>query len=156
MSTNPGGKPPASSILIVAAWWIVAVLLCSGAFFGTVAFENRALSRAIDQALAKAGDSRRVSAPAPLWGPEGVAGIAGRRFILKGNAGTAIVFSLNGGGVSASYVALHKSGKGVVLVLPLGSGAEDVSDRLPAGLKEKRIARIAAAEDAISSKVVKK
>ena len=70
MSTNPGGKPPASSILIVAAWWIVAVLLCSGAFFVTVAFENRALSRAIDQALAKAGDSRRVSAPAPTNTPE--------------------------------------------------------------------------------------
>ncbi len=156
MSTNSGGNPPASSILVAAAWWVVACLICSGAFLGTLALENRALSRAIDQALAKAGDSRRVSAPAPLWGPEGAAGIAGRRFILKGNAGTAIVFSLNGGGVSASYVALHKSGKGVGLVLPLGAGSEDVSDRLPAGLKAKRIARIAAAEDALSIKVAKK
>lgn len=156
MSTNRSETTPAVSILIAAAWWVVALLFCAGAFFSTVSYENRSLSRAIDQALAKAGDPRRVAEPAPLWGPDGVAAIEGRRFVLKGNAGTAVVFSVNGAGVSASYVALYKAGKGVSFVIPLGSGSADVSDRLPAGLKEKHIARIEATEDALSNKVVKK
>lgn len=133
-------------VLVAVAWWIVASSACYFAYMGTSSIENKRVADIVNRTLEKAGDPRRVASAAPLWGADGTASLAGRRYTLKNKGGVAVVFVANGAGVSSSYVALYSDRKGVDLVLPLGPDAVDVSDRLPAGMKETLIARIEASE----------
>ncbi len=143
---SKGERNEIASFFIALSWWAAAALLFWLLFWATAGIERRSLARSVNAAFEAAHDPRRVAAPLPTWGPDGEAALAGRRFALKQKNETAVVFSVNGAGASASYVAVFSAGKGVVSVLPLPGKAPFGAERLPAGLFETYVHRIAVSE----------
>ncbi len=143
---------PVLSFAAAFAWWVAAASLFSLFFWSTLPLERRATARLVDAAFVAAGDSRRVDRPAPLWGADGVAALAGTRFLLKKTNETAVVFAVNGAGVSSSFVAVYSPLGEVLSVLPLDPDSVSAAQRLPPGLLATHLARIEAAETAVRRK----
>lgn len=147
-----GENNPLLSFVAAFAWWIGAAALFSIFFWTTLPLEQRATARVVNAAFEAAGDSRRVGRAAPLWGAEGVAALAGSRFLLKEKGETAVVFSVGAAGSSSSFVAVFTPQTGARTVLPLDPDAENAARRLPPGLLETYLARITASETAVLRK----
>ncbi len=137
---------PKLSRFLPLIWWIVATVLVVVVSLISVKLERKALAHLIDRALMAAGDSRRVESSIPSWGFDGVAALAGERFLLKKNAGKVVVFTVNGSGASATLVALYSAKKSIDLILPLGEGSREAIPRLPAGLIDTYTYRILQSE----------
>jgi hypothetical protein len=139
---------PVVSFIVAVVWWCVAVGVFSLFFWATLPFERKTTAKVVNAAFAAAGDQRRVSQTAPLWGKDGVAALAGTRFLLQSKDETAVVFSVAGAGFTSSFVAVYSSKKGMQAVLPLDDDSKTAAARLPAGLLDVYLARIASAESA--------
>ncbi|MFA6507141.1 MAG: hypothetical protein WCT14_13665 [Treponemataceae bacterium] len=137
---------PLKSFFIAIAWWVCSVLIFSVLYWMTLPLEQRATARIVNAAFETAGDVRRVAAPIPSWGSNGVASLSGTRFSIKGKDEIAVVFSVAGGGSSASFVAVYMPKKGIQAVLPLDVDSKAAVTRLPAGLFETYVAHIASSE----------
>ena len=134
------------------AWWVLASALFSLFFWTTLPLEQRAITRVVNAAFEAAGDSRRVGKPTPLWGGDGVAALAGARFLLREKNETAVVFAVNGAGLSSSFVAVYSPQAENLTVLPLDPDSKSAAQRLPSGLLATYLARIEAAETAARRK----
>lgn len=137
---------PLRAFAAAVLWWSCSIGLFVLGHWLAAPLERKAMSRAVDSALESAGDPRRVASPLPTRGPDGRASLAGCRFALKGKNETAVVFTVDGAGTTVSFVAVYARDRGIQSVLPLNAGSRRAADRLPAGLLETRIRRIAASE----------
>ncbi len=137
---------------LVFAWFAVSLLIVGVFGFFASSARGRLIARSVNAVLERAGDKRRLSAPASTWGIEGRAAAANIRFILEKGAGGAVVFTVNGGGEVATCVALVDKQGAVERVLPLDAGSAAALDRLPAGLLRAYEARIEAGERMVRSK----
>ncbi len=148
-------SPTLSRFLPFLWWFVVTILVIVISVFAT-SLERNSLADIVDRALKDVGDSRRIESSIPGWGPDGVAALAGERFLLKKNAGTVIVFTVNGSGASATLAAFYSSKKSIDLVLPLGEGSRRAIPRLPAGLVDAYKARILESEKLIEQRMQSK
>ena len=153
---NENGIPPTLSRFLPLLWWVVVTILVVLISLFSASIERRTLAVIIDRALEDAGDSRRIESNIPSWGPDGVASLAGERFLLKKNAGTVIVFTVNGSGASATLAAFFSPKKSIDLVLPLGEGSRRAIPRLPAGLVDAYKSRILESEKMIDRRMQSK
>lgn len=140
---------PLKAFFVAAAWWVSSVLLFSLLYWLTLPLEQRAFARLANAAFETAGDARRIGAPISAWGLQGAASLAGMRFTVKGKAETAVVFSVNGGGSSASFVAVYDPKKGIQSVLPLDADSREAAARFPSGLFEAYVAHVASSESRV-------
>ena len=147
---------PTLSRLLPFLWWFVATILVVAISLFSASLERKTLANMIDRALKATGDSRQVESSIPSWGPDGIAALAGERFLLKKNAGTVVVFTVNGSGASATLAAFYTSKKTIDLVLPLGEGSLRAIPRLPAGLIEAYKTRILESERKIGRRIQSK
>jgi len=147
---------PAISRFLPFLWWSVATILVVVISLFSVNLERRSLAGVIDRALKAAGDPRRVESSIPSWGADGVASLAGERFLLSKNAGKVVVFTVNGSGSSATLAALYSSKKSIDLVLPLGNGSREAITRLPAGLIDAYTNRILESEQKMDRRIKSK
>ena len=147
---------PLLSRFLPFLWWFVATLLVVAISFVPANLERKTLADLIDRSLKLAGDSRRVESSIPGFGPNGVASIAGERFLLEKNAGTVVVFTVNGAGASATLAAFYSSNKSIDLVLPLGEGSRQAIPRLPAGLVDAYRYRIIESEQRMDRRIQSK
>jgi len=147
---------PSISRFLPFLWWLVATTLVVAISFFSANLERKTLADMIDRALKAAGDSRRVESSIPSWGPDGVASLAGERFLLKKNEGKVVVFTVNGSGASATLAAFYSSKKSIDLILPLGEGSRQAIPRLPAGLIDTYKYRILESEQKIDRRIQSK
>ena len=142
----------ASEYGLVLAWFAASLLLVGVLGFFAASARGRLVARSVNAVLERAGERRRLSAPASRWGIEGRAAATDLRFTLETGMGGAVVFTVNGGGEVASCVALIDNRGAVERVLPLDAGSAAALDRLPAGLLRAYEARIEAGERMVRSK----
>lgn len=135
-----------SGFMVAFVWWIICAFLVTTVTLAASLPTSRRIGRIVDASLERVGDTRRISDVLPSWGLDGTAGLAGVRFSLKNNAGTAVVFSVSSSGVSGSFVALFHPQRGIDKVFALDPDSGDLASRLPAGLVELYLTRIETAE----------
>lgn len=135
-----------------AAWLIAVVAVYAAASIGLSSIRLARTAADVDAVLASAGDPRRVERPAGTWGRDGRAALSGDRFILKGGKAVAIAFPVAAGGLGAACVAVVGPDGQVESVLPWGAGSAEALERMPAGILDAAVRRIAQTEAAHARK----
>jgi hypothetical protein len=152
MSSVRNERANAAEYGLVFAWFAVSLLIVGVFGFFASSARGKLVAKSVNAVLERAGDKRRLSAPASNWGIEGRAAATNLRFTLEKANGGAVVFTVNGGGEVATCVALVGDQGTVERVLPLDAGSAAALDRLPAGLLRAYTARIEAGERMVRSK----
>jgi len=115
--------------MLLCVAWIGAILLIGGLlWFFTQPYRTRILTQTVNKTLARHAGRERI-AEQPLF--PGNPAVGGVWFELVNSDGRAFVFTMMRNGNSTACVALtHPNGK-VKTILPLGSSAEQIIEKLP-------------------------
>jgi len=120
----------------IAGLILVAALLWSLSF----PFRSMCLLRSTNKVLISMGDDRRLAAPLPRISAGPVP--LGCWYRLNESDSLFLVFSIMQGGILVPCGAEIAANGEVVEVIPLGSHARQVMDKIPQGLKQVYVNRI--------------
>ncbi len=134
------------NIGLVFVWWTTLILLTASFLWAVDYYQRLYYANAVDRVLAAKNDSRRVENIQPSWGPNGPKDLSGRRFLLDDQKTIALVFSLNYASQSNSYIVLWNSDERGISAYPLNEAARISLDRLPSGVFDLYLNRIAKLE----------
>jgi hypothetical protein len=112
--------------------WIGGILLTGCLlWFLTQPVRNMALLRSVNKVLAVSEEPWRLNAAIAPWGQSGRAMQAGTWFSVVNSTDWAVVFQIMTDGVSASFVAVVRTGGIVRSILPLSAHSVQMVKRLP-------------------------
>ncbi|MDR2663832.1 MAG: hypothetical protein LBC31_12630 [Treponema sp.] len=133
--------PEQRSLLLCLAW-IGAVIAAGGLlWYATQSYRTRLLAAAVNKALVRAGDARRVGS-ALSSGGFSAAAVRGSWFEVIGSGQRAFVFTVTRSGAASACVALVDGSGNVENVIPLSPGAARVMEELPPPLYRFYVRRI--------------
>jgi len=132
---------PALKDRAVLAGWILGIALVAAlAWSLTFSLRLNALMHAANRALAAAEDTRRLSAPLP--GALQPRELLGAWYSVEGSDSLFFVFAIMRDGILAPHGAEVTPQGRIVEMVPLGSHARQVADRIPRGAADVYARRI--------------
>jgi len=125
---------------VLAAWIVGLVLVASVIWSLTFSFRLNVLMHATNRALAAAEDTRRLSGPCPVLFR--TRDILGGWYTIAGSDSRFFVFAVMRDGILVPHGAEISAEGQIVEMVPLGSHARQVVDRIPRGMIDVYARRI--------------
>jgi hypothetical protein len=143
-------QPEQRGLLLCLAW-IGAALAAGGLlWYATQTYRTRLLAAAVNKALARNGDTRRIGSVLPLSAGFSAAAVRGSWFEVINSDHRAFVFTVMRSGAASACAALVNGSGKTETIIPLSLSAAQVIEELPPPLYRfyvRRIEKAAAAGD---------